>query len=279
MCHLRRNSLLSRAFVVVQSLSCVTLCDPIDSRKIGFPVLHYLLELTQTHIHWVSDAIQPSYPLSHPSAFAFSLSQHQGLFQWVDSSHQLAIVLEFQLQHQSSNEYSGLISLRIDWFDLLAVHGTLKSLLQHHSLKASILWSSAFIMVQLSHPYMTTGKTIALTRWTFVSKVLSLLFNMLSRFVTAFLPRSNHLLISCLQSLSSVILEPKKMQSASVSFSPSICPEVMGPDAMILVFLVLSFKLAFSLSSFTFIKSLFSFSSLSAIGVTPSAYQEGINVQ
>ena len=122
-------------------------------------------------------------------------------------------VLKFQLQHQSLNEYSGLISFRIDWFDLFAVQGTLKSLLQHHSSKASILWCSALFMVQFSHPYMTTGKTIALTRWTFVCKVMSLLFNMLFRLVIAFLPRSKHLLISWLQSPSAVIWEPKKIKS------------------------------------------------------------------
>ena len=116
-----------------------------------------------------------------------------------------------------SNEYSGLISFKIDWFDLLTVQGTLKSLLQHHSSKASILWCSAFFMVQLLYPYMTTGKTTALTRWTFVSKVMSLLLNRLSRFVIAFLPRSKHLLISWLQSPSTVILEPKKIKSVTVS--------------------------------------------------------------
>ena len=119
----------------------------------------------------------------------------------------------FSFSISPSNEYSGLISFRIDWFDLLAVQGTLKSLLPHHSSKASILQSSAFFMVQLSHPYMTTGKTIALTRWTFVGKVMSLLFNMLSRLVITFLPRSKHLLISWLQSPSAVILEPKKIVS------------------------------------------------------------------
>ena len=125
----------------------------------------------------------------------------------------------------------------IDWFDCLAVQGTLKSLLQHHSPKASILQCSAFCVFQLSHPYMTTGKTIALTRWTFVGKVMSLLFNKLSRLVIAFHPRSEHLLISWLQSPSTVILEPQKIKSATVStVSPSICHEVMGPDAMILAF-------------------------------------------
>ena len=133
-----------------------------------------------------------------------------------------------------SNEYSGLISFMIDWFDLLAVQGTLKSLLQHHSSKASILQRSALFILQLSYPYMTTGKTIALTRWTFVGKVTSLLFNMLSKLVITFLPRSKRLLISWLQSPSAVILEPPKIKSATVS--PSICHEVMGPDTMILVF-------------------------------------------
>ena len=128
-----------------------------------------------------------------------------------------------------SNEYSGLISFRIDWYDLLAVQGTLKSLLQHHSPKASILQCSAFLIVPLSHPYMTTGKSIALTRRTFVSKVMSPLLNMLSRMVTAFLPRSRHHLISWLQSPSAVILEPKKINSVTVSIvSTSICHQLMA---------------------------------------------------
>ena len=133
-----------------------------------------------------------------------------------------------------SNEHSGLISFRMDWLDLLAVQGTLKSLLQHHSSKASILQYSAFFIVQLSHPYMTTGKTIALTRQTYVGKVMSLLFNMLSRLVITSLPRSKCLLISWLQSPSAVMLEPPEMKSLTVS--PSICHEAMGPDAMILIF-------------------------------------------
>ena len=136
-----------------------------------------------------------------------------------------------------SNEYSGLISFRIDWFDLPAVQESLKSLLQHHRLKPSILRRSAFLMVQLSHPYMTTGKTIALTVWTFVGKLMSLLFNMLSRFVIVFLPRSKCLLISWLQSQSAVILDPPKIKSVTTStFYPSMCHEVMGPDAMIFIF-------------------------------------------
>ena len=168
-----------------------------------------------------------------------------------------------------SNEYSGLISFRMDWLELFAGQGTLKSLLQHHSSKASILQHSAFFIVQLSHPYMTTGKIKALTRRTFVDKVMSLLFNMLSRLVTTFLPRSKRLLNSWLQSPSAVILEPPKIKSVTVS--PSICHEVMGPDPIILVFWMLSLKPTFSLSSFTFIKKLFS-SLLSAIRVVSSAY-------
>ena len=167
----------------------------------GLPVHHQLLKSTQTHVCWVSDAIQPSHPLSSHSLPAFNLSQHQGLFKSVSSSHQVAKVLEFQLQHQSFQWYSRLISFRIDWLDLLAVQGTLKSLLQHHSSKAPILLCSAFFTVQLSHPYMTTGKTIALIRWTFVNIVMSLLLNMLSRLVISFLSRSKRLLISCLSQL------------------------------------------------------------------------------
>ena len=139
----------------------------------------------------------------------------------------------------------------MDWLDRLAVQGTLKSLLQYHSSKTSILQYSAFFIVQLSHPYMTTGKTIALTRWTFVRKVMSLLFNMLSRLVVFFLPRSKHLLISRLQSPSAVILELKIIKSLTVAIvSSSVCHEVMGLDAMIFVFWMLSFKPAFSLTSF-----------------------------
>ena len=162
------------------------------------PCPHQLQEFTHTHIHWVGDVILPSHLLSSPSLPIFNFSWDQGLFQWVSSSHQVAKVLEFQLQHQSFQYTSGLISFRMDWLDLLAVQGTLKGLLHHYSSKASILQCSAFFIVQLSHPSMTTGKTIALTRLTFVGKVTSLLFNMLSRLVVTFLPRSKHLLISWL---------------------------------------------------------------------------------
>ena len=169
-----------------------------------------------------------SHPQSFPVSGSFPVSRFFTSRSWNWS---------FNFSISPSNEYSGLISFRMDWLDLLAVQGTLKSLLQHHSSKASVLWHSAFFMVQHSHPYMTTGKIIALTRKTNVGKVMSLLFNMLSRLVIAFLPRSKCLLISWLQSPSAVILEPKKIKSATVSIiSPSICHEVMGPDAMILIF-------------------------------------------
>ena len=178
---------------------------------------------SNSYIHRVGDAMQPSHLLSSPSPPAFNLSQHQGLFQWVSLLHQVAKVLEFQLQHQSFQWILRTGFLMIDWFDLLVVQGTLKSLLQHWSSKASILHHSAFFIVQLLHPYMTTGKTVALTRWTFVSKIMSLLFDMLSRMVIAFLPRSKQLLISWLQSPSAVILEPKKIKSVTVFIdSPSL---------------------------------------------------------
>ena len=158
-----------------------------DCSTPGLPVLYQLPEPTQTYVHWVGDAIQPSHPLSSPSPPIFNLSKHQRLFKWVSSSHQVAKVLEFQLQHQS---FQWIFKTdRIDWLDHLAVQGTLKSLIQYHSSKALILRHSACFMVQLSHPHMITGKTIALTIQTFVSKVLSLLFNMLSRLIIAFLPR------------------------------------------------------------------------------------------
>ena len=143
----------------------------------------------------------------------------------------------FSISISPSNKHPGLISFRIDWLDLLAVQGTLKSLLQHHNSKASVLQCSAFLMVQLSHLFMTMGKIIALTRWTFLGKVMSLLFNILSSLVIAFLPRSKHLLMLWLQSKSAVILQPQKIKSVTVStVSPSICHEVIGLDAMILVF-------------------------------------------
>ena len=145
----------------------------------GLPVYHQLPEFTQTHVHWVHNAVQPSHPLSSPSLPAPNPSQHQSLFQWVNSSMRWPKYWSFSFSIIPSKEIPGLISFRMDWLDHLAVQGTLKSLLQHHSSKASILRCSAFFIVQLSHPYMTTGKTIALTRRTFVGKVMSLLFNML----------------------------------------------------------------------------------------------------
>ena len=213
---------------------CPTLCDPMDCSMPGFPIHYQLLELVQTLVHRVGDANQPSHLLSYPSLLAFSIrvfsNESDLCIRWSN-------YWSFSFSISPSNEYSGLISFRMDWLDLLAVQGTLKSLLQHHSSKASVLWCSACFMVQLSHPYMTTGKTIALTRRTFAGKVMSLLFNMLSRLVIAFLPKSKHLLISWLQSPSAVILEPRKIKPLAVfTVSPSICHEVMGPDAMILVF-------------------------------------------
>ena len=203
--------------------------------------------------HWCHPAISSSF-FSSPPAQSFPASGSFPSSQFFASGPKC---WSFSFSINPSNEYSGPISFRIDWLDLLAVQGTLKSLLQHHSSKASLLQHSAFFIVQLSHPYMTTGKTIALTRWTFVSKVMSLLFNMLSRLVMAFLPRSKHVLILWLQLPSAVILEPKKIKLVTVSIvSPSLCHEMMGLDAMILVFWMLSFKPTFSLSSFTFIKRL-----------------------
>ena len=179
----------------------------------------------------------------------------------------------FSFSISPSNEYSGLISYRMGWLNLLAVQGTLKSLLQHHSSKASILRCSAFFIVQLSHPYMTTGKTIALTRLTFVGKVMSLLLNMLPRLVIDFLLSSKCLVISWLKSPYAVILELQKIKSATIStVFPSICHEMMGPDATILVFRMVSFKPTFSLPSFTFIKRFFSSPLLSAIRVVSSTY-------
>ena len=174
----------------------------------GLPDHHQLPEFTQIHVNWVGDDIQPSHPLSSPTSPAFNLSLYQGLFKWVSSlpsgSQSIGVSA---LVISPSKEHSGLISYRMYWLDVLAVLRTLKNLLQHQSSKASILWNSASFTVQLSHPYMTTGKSMALTRWTFVGKVISLLFNMLSRLVITFLPRSKCLLISWLQSSSAVILK------------------------------------------------------------------------
>jgi len=179
---------------VVQS--CQTLCNPMNRRVPDLPVHHQLPEFIQTHVHPVGDAIQPSHPLSSPSPPAPTPSQHQGLSTGSTLHMRWPKYWSFSYSITHFKEHPGLISFRMDWLDLLAVQGTCKSLLQHHSSKASILRHSAFFTVQLSHPYMTTGKTIALTRWTFVGKVTSLLLNMLSRLVITFLPRSKSLLIS-----------------------------------------------------------------------------------
>ena len=207
--------------------SCPTLSDHMDCSMPGLPVHHQLPEFTQTHVHWVRDAIQPSHPLSSLSP-PFSVFPSIRVF-----SNESALCIRwpkywsFSFNISPSIEHPGLISFRMDWLDLFAVQGTLKSLLQHHSSKATILWQSAFFIVQLSHPYITTGKTIALTRRTFVGKVMSLIFNMLSRLVITFFPRSKRLLISWLQSPSAVILEPRKIKSATVStVSPSICHDL-----------------------------------------------------
>ena len=207
--------------------SCPTLCDPMNHSTPGLLVHHQLPGFTQTHVHRVSDAIQPSHlcrpllllPPIPPSIRVFS-NESTLRMRWPKYwSFSFSIIL--------SKEIPGQISFRMDWLDLLVVQGTLKSLLQHHSSKASILQRSAFFTVQLSHLYMTTGKTIALTRRTFVAKVMSLLLNMLSRLVITFLPWSKHLLISWLQSPSAVILEPPKIKSDTVStVSPSISHEV-----------------------------------------------------
>ena len=208
--------------------SCPTPFNSMECIMPGLHVHHQVPEFTQTHVHWVGDAIQQSHSLSTPSPtfnrFSIRVFSNESVLhiRWPK-------YWSFSFSISPSNEYSGLISFRMDWLDLLAVQGTLRSLPQHHSSKASILWHSAFFIVQLSHPYLTTGKTIALTRQTYLGKVMSLLFNMLSRFVIDFLPRSKCLLISWLQSPSAVIMEPRKIKSVTLSTaSPSICHEVMG---------------------------------------------------
>ena len=197
------NSRSSPKLIFIESVmpsNHLILCHPLLLLPSIFPSIRVFSNESALHIRW------PKY-----GSFSFNISP--------------------------SKEIPGLIPFRMDWLDLLTVQGTRKSLLQHHSSKASILWHSSFFTVQLSHPYMTTGKTIALTRWTFVGKVMSLLFNMLSRLVITFLSRSKRLLIAWLQSPSAVILEPPKIKSDTVStVSPSISHEVMGPDAMIFVF-------------------------------------------
>ena len=170
-----------------------TFCNLMDYSVPGLPVHLQHPEITQTHVHWVSDSIKPSHPLSPTSIPIFNLSQHQGLSSESGLRIRWPKYWSFSFSISPSNEQSGLISFRMDWLDLLVVQGTLKRLLQHHSSKAWILWLSASFIVRVSHPYMTTGKTIALTRWTFVGKVMFLLLNMLSRLVITFLPRREYL--------------------------------------------------------------------------------------
>ena len=248
---------------------CPTLWDPINYTVPGFPVLLHLrslLKLMSIELVMASSHLILCCPLLLLPAIFSSIMVFSS-----DSALRIRWPKYWSFSSSTSN-IQGRFPL-IDWFDLLAVQGTRKSLLQHHNSKASILQCLAFFMVQLSHPYMTTGKNIALVIWNFVGKMMSLLLNMLSRFVIAFLPGHKRLLISWLQSPFIVILEPKKIKSVTVStVAPSICHEVMGPDTMIFIFLILSSKPAFSLSSFTFIKRLFSSSSLSAISMVSSAY-------
>ena len=195
---------------VVQSLSCFQLFDPMDCSMSAFLVLHHFAELAQTHVHLADDAIQPCHPLS-PLLLLPSIFPSIRVFSTESAFHiRWPEYWSFSISISPCNEYSELISINTDWFDLLAVQGTHRSLLQHHSSKASILRRSAFFIDQVSPFYMTTGKTIALTRWLFVGEVIFLLFNTLCRFVIAFLPRSMHLLISWLQSTSAVMLEPRK---------------------------------------------------------------------
>ena len=191
----------------------------------GLTIHHQLSEVTQTHVHRVGDVNQP-FILCHPPLLLPPIPPSIRVFSNESTLHMSwPTYWSFSFSISPSNEHPGLISFRMDWLDLPAVQGTLKSLLQHHSSKPSILWHSTFFTVQFSHPYMTTGKTIALTRWTFVGKVMSLLFNMLSRLVITFLPRSKCLLISWLQSPSAVILEPPKINSATVSTVSHLFPK------------------------------------------------------
>ena len=225
--------------------SCPTLCDPMNRSTPGSLSINNSWSLLR--LMSIESVMPPNHLiLCHPLLLLPSIPPSIRVF-----SNESALWIRypkywsFSFSISPSSEHPGLISFRMDWLDLLAVQGTLKSLLQHHSSKTSILPHSAFFTIQISHPYMTTGKTIALTRRTVVGKVMSLLFNMLSRLVITFLPRSKRLSISWLQS-SAVILEPRKIKSATVStVSPSISHEVMGPDATILVFWMLSFKPAF----------------------------------
>ena len=248
---------------------CLTLYDLLNCRMPGLPVHLQLPEPTQTHVHWVGDAIQPSHPLSSPSPPAFNCCQHRDFSNESARHTRWPKFWSFSFSISPSNEYSGLISFRMDWLDLLAVQGTLKSLLQHYSSKASILLHSAFFIVQLSRPYMTIGKAKALTRWTYVGKVMSLLFNALSRFVIAFLPR-----IKPPNFMAAVTIHSDfgAQENKVCHCFPIYMPWSNGTRCHDLSFWMLSLKPAFSLSSFTFIKRLFSCFLLSAIRVVSSAY-------
>ena len=204
---------------------CLTLCDPMDYSMTDFPVLHYLPEFAQTHTHWVGDAIQPSHPQSHP----FSSCPQSFPASW---TFPVIWLLASYGQSTGASASASVLLMNIQdwsplgWTDWISLQSKgLSRVLQHHSSKASILWRSAFFIVQLSQPNMTNGKTIALTRWTYFGKIMFLLFNMLSRLVIGFLPRSKHLLISCLQSPSAVILGHKKRKSVTISIvSPIYLP-------------------------------------------------------
>ena len=213
------------------SKSCLTLCNHMDQALLSFRITRSLFKSMSTESVMLSNHFILYCSLLWLSVFPrIRVFPNESILciRWPK-------YWSFSFSITPSNEYSGLISFRINWFDILAVQGTPKSLLQHHTLKASVLWGSAFFMVQLYHPYVTTDK-VSLTIQTFVSKMMSLLFNMLSRFVIAFLPKLKHLLISWLWSPFAVILEPKKTKTVTVStFSPSIFHEVMGPDVMTLV--------------------------------------------
>ena len=223
-------------FILVSSVaqSCPTLCDSMNCSMPGLPVHQQLPKFTQTHVHWVGDAIQLYHPLSSPSTPALNLSQHQGLFEWVSSHITWPKYWSFIFNISPSNEHLGLISFRMDWLDLLAVQGTLKTKSNDSSV-LNFLYSPTLISI---HDYW---KTIALTRWTFTGKVMSLLFNMLSRFVTTFLPRSKRLLISWLQSLSAVILEPRKIVSNCFHYFPIYLPWSDGTRCHDLRFLNVDF--------------------------------------
>ena len=249
---------------VLVTQSHPTLCNSMDCSMPGFPIYHQLPELAQTHL---IESVMPSNHL----IFCHSLLLLPSVFPSIRVFSNESVFCirwpkywSFSFNISPSNEYSGLISSRMDWLDLLAVQGTLKNLLQHHSSKASILQCSAFFIVQLSHPYMATGKTTTLTIWTFVGKVMSLFFNMLFRLVITFLPRSKQVSFNFMAAVTICSdFGATKIKSVTIfTVSPFICLEVMGLDAMILVFWMLSFKPTFSLSSFMFIKRLFSSASL-----------------